>query len=648
MVVHWTAYIPTPIPPPSILALPKARRLLHTLTKMTIHPQHTPLRIGVVQFNPKIGQVEANIAHARDLCRGLEPHSLDLLCFPEMAFTGYVFDSASSISPYLETPHTGPTSLFAKEMATRLGCYVAAGYPERLPPDEVAVVSLDLPSDHTGGSTLVASDGDLMDIPPIDADTIGMHPTNAAAAFKHTGEPPVQITQVGANTAVIYAPTGSCIGTYRKMNLFETDMTWAKPGSGFVSFEIALPATTSSPPPLPPPPPPSPSSIIILKSSPPSTPSSVSISSTRSIYGSSQPSTPSLSLSSSESTTTTTTPMPEVQAPTPPPLTFPLPLPLPAPSPSSVSISSTRSVYGSSRSSTPSLSISEFTTTPVSGVPTPSPFPLTSESTPPLPLPLPTQPPSPPTPPPTLTLTLAICMDLNPFPPAQWTSTQGPYELAEYCVASGTKVLVMLDAWLFSWRDEGGGGGEEKGEDREGGEEEEEEGGKGGSGGGGSGGGKAEAEEDEDGDAEEPDWYTLRYWTARLRPLWKRDPKSKRRRGSTETLCSSTGSGASGEANEEMKETKEGNGDGDVVMRDGDDEKKEVEKEQEEEGEEEEEEKPPHETIVVVCNRFGSENGKTFAGSSAIFSMRAGSGRAKLLDMMGRREEGVRVWNLLV
>jgi hypothetical protein len=38
--------------------------------------------------------------------------------------------------------------------------------------------------------------------------------------------------------------------------------------------------------------------------------------------------------------------------------------------------------------------------------------------------------------------------------------------------------------------------------------------------------------------------------------------------------------------------------------------------------------------------------GKTFAGSSAIFSMQPASGRPKLLGMMGRREEGVYIWNI--
>ncbi|KAF8182284.1 carbon-nitrogen hydrolase [Pholiota molesta] len=94
------------------------------------------LRIGVVQLSPKIGQVQANLARARELCRKIQPQSLDLLCFPEMAFTGYVFENASAISPYLEQPRIGATSQFCSELAKKLGCYVIAGYPEQLGEDE--------------------------------------------------------------------------------------------------------------------------------------------------------------------------------------------------------------------------------------------------------------------------------------------------------------------------------------------------------------------------------------------------------------------------------------------------------------------------------------------------------------------------------
>jgi len=94
------------------------------------------------------------------------------------------------------------------------------------------------------------------------------------------------------------------------------------------------------------------------------------------------------------------------------------------------------------------------------------------------------------------------------------------------------------------------------------------------------------------------DWSTLSYWAARTRPLWSN--------GNDED----NGSDSSGEEQ-------------DISTSD-------------------------NETVVIVCNRTGQENGKTFAGSSAIFSMQPASGRPKLLGMMGRHEEGVYIWNIQV
>lgn len=132
-------------------------------------------------------------------------------------------------------------------------------------------------------------------------------------------------------------------------------------------------------------------------------------------------------------------------------------------------------------------------------------------------------------------------MDLNPQPPALWTSSEGPYELADYCIRNKTRLLILINAWIDSGaQDEGG------------------------------------IEDDGEGDDENNhDWQTLRYWSARLRPLWKRDG---RRRGSMDTIYSGSSNG-SAEGEEEVIE------------------------------DEEEEEKPPSETIVVACNRSGEENG---------------------------------------
>jgi protein N-terminal amidase len=104
---------------------------------------------------------------------------------------GYVFPNAPSIAPYLEQPKTGPTSVFCKELAERLGCYVVAGYPERLKQHEVE---------------------------------------------KGTNNDGAEVDKIGANSAVLYGPGGEWIGGYRKTNLYETDMTWAKAGNRAIHY----------------------------------------------------------------------------------------------------------------------------------------------------------------------------------------------------------------------------------------------------------------------------------------------------------------------------------------------------------------------------------------------------------------------------
>ncbi|OAX41659.1 carbon-nitrogen hydrolase [Rhizopogon vinicolor AM-OR11-026] len=327
----------------------------------------TQLRVAVVQFAPKLGQVQANIAKARELCKGLKPRSLDLLCFPEMIFSGYVYPDTASITPYLEHPHTGPTSTFCAELARRLECFVAAGYPERLEP-------------HEHG-------------PPLGGDSPSLH------------QP-----RIGANSAVMYGPTGEHVGAYRKTNLFKLDLPWAVPGTGF-----------------------------------------------------------------------TTMALPHPLGPT----------------------------------------------------------------------------------------TLAICNDLNVQDPAVWESLEeGPYELARHCMRSGTRLLILLNAWLHP--DEGG---EESESDT------------------GSANSHTTPGKKEDMDGMEPSWEVMKYWAMRLHPLW------------------ATVESAANKVNKEPAEYK-----------------------------------APDELLVVICNRFGDEGGERFAGSSVLMSLHRGSGRPRILHMMGQREEGVGVW----
>lgn len=310
------------------------------------------LRVAVVQLNPKLGQVQANIQRARDLCNKLQPKSLDLVCFPEMAFTGYMFDDAAAATPHLEEPRTGPTSQFCAELAKKLNCYVLAGYPELLSP------------------------------------TDRIEPT-------HMDPEKSCEDAVGANSAVMFGREGEWITGYRKTNLFDTDMTWAKAGTGFASLKL--------------------------------------------------------------------------------------------------------------------------------------PPPLNSTS-------------------------IGICMDLNPERGKSWNLLTGPYEIADHCIQSESNLLIMLNSWLESSESQKGSG------------------------------------------VDGADWDTLEYWAARLRPLW---------------------------AEEEALQFSNAQPQDQYPL-------------------------PPSDTTVVLCNRSGSEGGKTFAGTSALFKLTKGSGKPVLLDMMKKDEEGIAVWHVPV
>ncbi|KAH8104637.1 carbon-nitrogen hydrolase [Cristinia sonorae] len=171
------------------------------------------MRVAVVQFDPKIGQVQANIASAKRLCDQITPRSVDLICLPEMCFTGYVFTDSTHITPYLEDPLTGPTSLFCRELAQRVGCYVAAGYAERLAEHETTRVKVMIEQDDEDG---------LIEVESVEK----------------------EVHQVGANSAVVYDPNGVNVADYRKTNLYKTDMTWAKPGTGFKTIQLPPPLNT--------------------------------------------------------------------------------------------------------------------------------------------------------------------------------------------------------------------------------------------------------------------------------------------------------------------------------------------------------------------------------------------------------------------
>ena len=89
-------------------------------------------------------------------------------------------------------------------------------------------------------------------------------------------------------------------------------------------------------------------------------------------------------------------------------------------------------------------------------------------------------------------------MDLNVQKPFKWGTIEGPYEIASYCVAENSNLLIILNAWLESPEDIG----------------------------------------------EDSAWTTMNYWAHRLKPLWEQREgiSVNDQRGTNVVVCNRTGS----------------------------------------------------------------------------------------------------------
>ncbi|KAJ4306298.1 hypothetical protein N0V88_001097 [Collariella sp. IMI 366227] len=93
------------------------------------------MKIACLQFAPQVGDFDNNINRADDVLSKINPDDLDdldLLVLPELAFTGYNFQSLQHIFPFFEETGSGITSLWAKTTALKHDCTVVVGYPEKV------------------------------------------------------------------------------------------------------------------------------------------------------------------------------------------------------------------------------------------------------------------------------------------------------------------------------------------------------------------------------------------------------------------------------------------------------------------------------------------------------------------------------------
>ncbi len=127
------------------------------------------VRIAVAQYAPTVADMEANRAAALHWARRAADEKVDLLVLPELASSGYVFQSESEAADSAEEARHGVLVDALTELCAESGMHCVVGLNER--------------------------DGDL----------------------RH-------------NSAVVVGPTGH-LATYRKLHLFNDEKSWFEPGA---------------------------------------------------------------------------------------------------------------------------------------------------------------------------------------------------------------------------------------------------------------------------------------------------------------------------------------------------------------------------------------------------------------------------------
>lgn len=192
------------------------------------------LNIGVLQLNPRIGSVRANIEQANSILAthgypiffsGVSGHSgtggsprsrksIDILVLPELAFTGYNFKSPTEIKPFLEPTTAGVSTEWARHASRSLGCHVLVGYPEKFV-HNISIGKEDLQKTLVGDAGTASKDSGKT------SQVAGQIPTVSDTPTAENND-----DYTIYNSAVMVSPTGKVLFNYRKSFLYSTDEIW--------------------------------------------------------------------------------------------------------------------------------------------------------------------------------------------------------------------------------------------------------------------------------------------------------------------------------------------------------------------------------------------------------------------------------------
>ena len=90
------------------------------------------VKIICVQYEPKYKDIKYNIKKLEYMFSSYsEKDEIDIIVFPEMTLSGYVFDNLEDIKPYTSYYDKGEQFEFVSNLSKRLKCYCFMGYAEK-------------------------------------------------------------------------------------------------------------------------------------------------------------------------------------------------------------------------------------------------------------------------------------------------------------------------------------------------------------------------------------------------------------------------------------------------------------------------------------------------------------------------------------
>ena len=90
------------------------------------------VKVICVQYEPKFKDIKYNIQKLEKMFEKYsEKDEIDIIVFPEMTLSGYVFENLEDIRPYTSYYDKGEQFEFISNLAKKLKCYCFMGYPEK-------------------------------------------------------------------------------------------------------------------------------------------------------------------------------------------------------------------------------------------------------------------------------------------------------------------------------------------------------------------------------------------------------------------------------------------------------------------------------------------------------------------------------------